>query len=181
MEFVTAKKIRLGEVAAALDVDPKLVRNWTQGNRFNMWTNGERSPNKWREFSFFDVAHLSVAQHIIRYGFTIDEAHDFAGAALIRILDYLANERTLSRMPAAALSACARGKGLVIVMLSDGQPTWQITPCEHEALWEASPARLLINLGSCVEFPFNALAEMGHDGAGEGDTDQTAEAQEDNH
>lgn len=160
---VSRRTIRLGEVASALNAAPKNVRNWVGGGRFDLLQDEGRSPQKWRDFSFFDVAHLAIAQEAIRYGFLVDEAHDFAGATLIKVLGPLANTRTLAGMPASALVSVMHGKTLYLVKLSDGEARAIVTPGDHDDLIAIAPGCVRIHLEMVVRSAFMELTEMGHD------------------
>lgn len=161
-DAASRKKIRLGEVAGALAVDAKLIRNWIQGDRFDLLTDENRAAQKWREFSFFDVAHLAIAQQVIRYGFNVDEAHDFAGACLIRLLGPLANRATLGRMPGGALLSVAKGKSFYLVKFSTGDSRGILVPGDLEE-FPVYPAAVRIDLWACIGSAFKSLEEMGHD------------------
>lgn len=155
----TDKKIRLGEVAAALNVTPKLIRNWTASAEFDLVGSPDRASNKWREYSFLDVAHLAIAGQAIRYGFKIDEAHDFAGAALIKALGPLAEKVALAKMPGGAIEAVCRDKRLYLIRLSEGESLMTLSPPADEPPFIGA---CVIDLGMCVHLSFNSLIEMGY-------------------
>lgn len=157
----TDKKIRLGEVAAALNVAPKLIRNWTASADFDLIGDPDRAANKWREYSYLDVAHLAIAAQAIRYGFSIGDAHDFAGATLVRLFGSLMQFKSpLKNMPGGAVQAICQQKHLFLFKLSDGEPISIISPLDELPPY---PGAVHIDLGVCVAMAFNALAEMGHD------------------
>lgn len=162
-DALSRKKIRLGEVASALNCDPKLIRNWVRDGRFDLVGDLTREPQKWREFSFLDVAHLAIAQQAIRYGFLVEEAHDFAGAILVKILGPLANAGTMGRMPASALAALMRGRCLYLMKFPDGEQRAYISPGEQDDLLPYASGCVRINLDTCVGAAFETLTEMGHD------------------
>lgn len=160
-DAASKQKIRLGEVASALDVDAKLIRNWLRTGQFDLLRGEEKEAQKWREFSFLDVAHLAVAMQAIRYGFTVSEAHDFAGMALVNLVGAdTVTARNLDRLPGGALQSLARGKSLFLFKLSDGQT---VAFCD----WMRAPPRyhgaVHIDLEMAIGMPFRALADMGHD------------------
>lgn len=157
----TDKKIRLGEVASALNVAPKLVRNWTAREEFDLAGSPDRAANKWREYSYLDVAHLAIAAQAIRYGFSISEAHDFAGATLVQILGPLIQRnQSLSNMPGGAIEALCRGKDLYLFRLSDGEATAILTPVHELPPYVAG---VHVDLLHCVGSAFTGLREIGHD------------------
>lgn len=157
----TEKKIRLGEVAAALNIAPKLIRNWTANADFDLLGSPDRQANKWREYSYLDVAHLALAAQAIRYGFSISEGHDFAGATLVRLFGTLMSTGSrLANMPGGAIEAICRGKHLYLFRLSDGDSTSIITPMNELPRY---PGAVHIDLEACVHMAFAGLAEMGHD------------------
>jgi hypothetical protein len=157
----TDKKIRLGEVASALNVAPKLVRNWTAREEFDLAGSPDREANKWREYSYLDVAHLAIAAQAIRYGFSISEAHDFAGATLVRILGPLIERKqSLANMPAGVIEALCGGKDLYLFRLSDGESTAIVTPMHELPRYHAA---VHIDLAMCIGMAFAGLKEIGHD------------------
>ena len=157
----TEKKIRLGEVASALNVAPKLVRNWTAREEFDLAGSPDRAANKWREYSYLDVAHLAIAAQAIRYGFSISEAHDFAGATLVWVLGPLIERKqSLANMPAGAIEALCRGKELYLFRLSNGESSAILTPIHELPPYVAG---VHISLTNCVGSAFAGLKEIGHD------------------
>lgn len=157
----TDRKIRLGEVASALNLSPKLIRNWTANDKFDLIALPNRVAEKWREYSYLDVAHLAIAAQAIRYGFSIGEAHDFAGAALVRVLGDIARiPGALARAPGGVIEAICRGKNLYLVKLSDGEAVSLITPFENMPRYHGA---VHIDLEMCVHVAFSGLKELGHD------------------
>lgn len=160
-ENATDKKIRLGEVASALGVAPKLIRNWTASQSFDLVGQPDRDENKWREYSYLDVAHLAIAAQIIRYGFSISDGHDFAADALARMLgSMLSTGSRLANAPAGVIEAICRGKSLFLFKLSDGNAVSIMTPMDQLPRY---PAAVHVDLETCVGVAFRGLAEMGHD------------------
>jgi hypothetical protein len=160
-ETVGEKKIRLGEVANALGVPPKLIRNWTAAQEFDLFGSPDRPQNKWREYSYFDVAHLAIAAQMIRYGFSVAEAHDFAGATLARLFEpLLAMGSRFGKAPAGVIEAACQNKDLYLFKLSDGDVVAIMTPMDQLPRY---PAALHIDLLACIGSAFLSLAEMGHD------------------
>lgn len=157
----TEKKIRLGEVAAALNVAPKLIRNWTASEDFDLLGHPDRQANKWREYSYLDVAHLAIAAQAIRYGFSIGEAHDFAGATLVRLIEPLMlRKNALATAPGGIIENICSGKNLYLFKLSDGDSVSIITPLDKLPPYHGA---VHIDLGVCVGMAFAGLAEIGHD------------------
>lgn len=157
----TDKKIRLGEVATALNVAPKLIRNWTASEKFDLNRSSDKEAEKWRQYSYLDVAHLAIASQAIRYGFTIGEAHDFAGAALADVLGPIATRPgSLERAPGGIIEALCRGKNLYLFKLSDGESVSFITPFRELPRYHGA---VHIDLEMCVGMAFKGLAEIGHD------------------
>jgi DNA-binding transcriptional MerR regulator len=159
-ENATDKKLRLAEVAVALNVTPKLIRNWVSAEEFDLAGTPDRAENKWREYSFFDVAHLAIAAKAIRYGFSIGEAHDHAGGVLAQVLGPLANAGRLADMPAGVLEAICRGKDLYLFKLSDGETVSIVTPLQPLPRYDGA---LHIDLEYCIAMVFAGLRELGHD------------------
>ena len=155
------KKIRLGEVASALNVAPKLVRNWTASASFDLMADPNRQANKWREYSYLDVAHLAIAAQLIRYGFPIEDAHDFAGAVLVRLLEPLMQSReSLANAPGGIIEAICRGKNLYLFKFPDAESVAYLTPLDTLPRYHAG---VHIDLEMCVHLAFSGLAEIGHD------------------
>lgn len=160
-ESATEKKIRLGEVSSALGVAPKLIRNWTAHEDFDLLGSPDREENKWRQYSYFDVAHLAIASQAIRYGFSISEGHDFAAMALVRVFGpLLTTGLRLATAPALVIEAACRGKDLYLFKLSDGEGRAIMTPMDELPRY---PGGLHIDLSFCVGMAFAGLAEVGHD------------------
>lgn len=157
----TVKKIRLGEVATALAVAPKLIRNWVASEDFDLIAQPDRAENKWREYSYLDVAHLAIAAQIIRYGFTIGEAHDFAGATLVRVLEPLMTDGgQIDTAHGGMIEAFCRGMNLYLFKLTGGDTVSILSPPDDLPRYHAA---LHIDLEMCVGMAFAGLAEIGHD------------------
>ncbi|MFC0366355.1 hypothetical protein ACFFIQ_17500 [Sphingobium indicum] len=171
------KKIRLAEVAAALNVAPKLIRNWTASQDFDLIGNPDRKAQKWREYSYLDVAHLAIAAQAIRYGFTVGEGHDFAGATLVRVMGPLmATGSRMANMPGGAIEAICRGKHLYLFKLSDGETAALIKPLDDLPRYHGA---VHIDLEMCVAMAFAGLAEIGHDAFSSSRPKEYTEAQAD--
>lgn len=157
----TEKKIRLGEIANALNVAPKLIRNWTAHEAFDLQGTVQHQANKWREYSYLDVAHLAIASQIIRYGFSIGEGHDFAGSTIVRLLSPIFKRPdSLDNMPGGVLEAICRGKHLFLFKPSGAESVAVISPLDDLPRY---PGAVHIDLEYCVATAFQGLAEIGHD------------------
>lgn len=84
MNDTTAPKIRMSDVAAAVGMETKALRNWLLNNDLELIKPraGERG---WRAFSFQDVAVLAGMRELVRWGIKVDCAYDFIASELCRL------------------------------------------------------------------------------------------------
>lgn len=156
----TIKKIRLNELASALDLSPRLLRSWTEGGKFHLLAVSDREPNKWRDFSEFDVAHLAIGAQLIRYGFGIEVAAALAGGALTRVVESMGGAAFLAAIGGGQLAAVCVDRNLYVARHAGGELRAFLTPDDPAPDYDAA---LHIKLGQCIGRAFNRLREFGYD------------------
>lgn len=154
------KAIRLADVARALLVNRKVLESWLAKEKFDLIGDREGIGRQWRTFSYLDVAHLALAAQMIRYGFTISDAHDFAGAALIKMISPMGGIEFLDQSCGGAIAALGVGRDLYLMRIASGEVRAYLAPDEPAPQYDAA---LHIRVGQHIAHAFNGLREFGHD------------------
>lgn len=118
------RKLRLADVAFAIEATPKTVRNWFERNQVEL-TFGGGHDGGWREFSIADVAVLAVVRKLVEFGMNVKAASDFANAALMS-----PDSGILSRedCPPAEIASYYAGQ-MLFFWLVDGE--WKFGRCRQ--------------------------------------------------
>lgn len=76
MSPTLSKKLRFGDAAYAIGATPKQLRNWLQRDLVQIDT--PKKDGGWAEYSFFDIAILSLVKRLVDFGTDIRTASDIA-------------------------------------------------------------------------------------------------------
>lgn len=148
MNPTTQATIRISDAATAIGMNTKALRNWMKKVQFIEDRDNERG---WRSFSFLDVAILAVMKQAVAFGFEVEDAEEFSGAAILKALGPLVQSKNL---PPRAMLAALTGKFLHLYHASDED---MMVLTNFNEVPPRYPARLTIDLHTTVTC---ALAEL---------------------
>ena len=144
MPLLLDRKLRFGDVAHAIEATHATLRNQLTRGRVDLSTGGPGTAPGSHEFSFADLALLTIARKLVEFGVPVEVADGFAKRALLPLSLLFA----FDEVPPAALEAGMRGRTMTVWREPAGGP-WhcRILPCVA-----ASPSHkvLLISLHEVV-------------------------------
>lgn len=80
MNELRDRKIRFSNAAHAIGATTKKLRHWLQ--RIAATVEEDKRTSGWAEFTLIDIAVFAVMQPLIRWGLSIEQAHDVAKNAI---------------------------------------------------------------------------------------------------
>lgn len=166
-----ASKIRLGELASAINTTPKALQNWFA--RYDHIKPKAKQEGTWLEFSWGDVAAFAITVYLIDLGTDVPAAFTHALAIVERRWPTLFDEND----PQWSLDARNMRVDFDIspgLKIGEADKWWGMAdPAQPEKAAERvtkglqdkkHPLRATVTLfaGFIINDAFNALAEMGH-------------------
>lgn len=109
MNALTERKIRIGDVLAALGMKRSTLRNWFDRNDVKLIS--EQQEEGWAEFTLGDVAILAIMRRLVRWGLDVQRANEVAHSVVLGTAGPLFGYRNT---PAEAFISLMTGKTLVL-------------------------------------------------------------------
>jgi hypothetical protein len=146
---VPARKIRIGEAAAAIGTTPKALEHWISryGDR-GLKPTAEQT-GRWREFSWGDVAALAITKYLVDIGIPAFDAFE---RSLATVQHYF--PKLFDPFPELVL----RAELTPFILGRDRDAYWLDNVPEANL-----PLRVLIDVDFIIDEAFTALRDMGHE------------------
>ena len=148
MKIAEFKDFRVSEVAHAINVTPKALRNWLLRDGF---TPDSDSADSWRSFSPYDVAVLAIVKHLVDFGISTKSAASMAADVLSGGIKTTLNDVRINpaRLWAASLSAT------FLFAFKDEEGEWKYFVSQE---WDtAQRAVLRIQIGTIINEAFKKI------------------------
>jgi hypothetical protein len=133
MNATMAKKLRFSDVVYAIGATPKSLRLWLQRGLVEIHT--PKAEGGWTEYSFYDIAILSLVRQFANFGVDVPNASAMANEVMTTFFPQVMQVHNPDKMPAAALALMWVNRRLYVYPTDDG---WQM---RCVALWESELGR----------------------------------------
>jgi hypothetical protein len=164
MNATLAKRLRFSDAVYAIETTPKALRNWLQRGLVQI-----RTPlppdGGWMEYSFYDIALLSLIRKLVDFGVDVSTASGIANSVFTDFFPNMLSIAEPDEMPAGALAAMWDNTRLLVFPEGDGtrwravwHPLWDNRP-------DPAPAYISLDIEAIWRRAFERAAESADEGA----------------
>ena len=149
MNATLAKKLRFSDAVYAIGTTPKSLRLWLQRGLVNIHT-PKPAGGGWTEYSFVDIAILSLVRTFANFGVNVPTASALANSVMREFFPDVLDVRNAEEMPAGVLAVSWSNRRIHLFQAGED---WQIRLVD---LWGT---KLTLTEGFVTELP-SSVSEL---------------------